>query len=100
MEPIPPERQLTGFIEPWRCDSCHHLMYNCDIEGHPVSGAPMPHFWDIAHPKVCTVCYTMALTINDIEHFKKAHQEWRLEEARNKDAKGRQTGKRDYLTGM
>ena len=96
--PTPPERQLASGIEPWRCSACHHLMYNCDIEGHPVPGAPMPHFWSLEHREVCTACYTMALTVNDSEHFKKAHQEWLAEERVNKDLKDRQTGKRDYLT--
>lgn len=92
--------QLTGEIEPWRCDSCEQLMFNVDEAGLPISGAPMPHFWDVQHPQVCSVCYDMAMAAFEYPFFRAAHDAWRQEEANYKERKERLTGKRDYFTGQ
>ena len=89
----------SGVPEAWRCDACGQLIYNRDAKGYPAPGAPMPHFWSMSKRAVCTVCFDMALLLHEKEYWKKLHADWRLEEARAKDAKDRQTGKRDYFTG-
>lgn len=94
-----PNRPLPGEIEPWRCDSCEQLMFNVDGAGLPIPGAPMPHFWDTTHRMVCTVCYDMAIAAFVLPHFRAAHDEWKQEEAKNKERKDRLSGKRDYFTG-
>lgn len=94
---------VTGVPEAWRCDVCEQLIYNVDARGYLAPGAPMPKYWSVSKPAVCTACYQMATVLHEADHneyWKKLHAEWRLEEARAKDAKERQTGERDYFTGI
>lgn len=104
MDPAIPWRGDSPVLsadEAWRCDACEHLIYNVDAKGYPAAGAPMPKFWSISKSKVCTACYEMAMALHNRpgQYWEKLHNDWRLEEARLKDAKDRQTGKRDYFTG-
>lgn len=97
---IPPERQLQGGVgEAWRCDVCEQLIYNVDAKGYPAPGAPMPKFWSVSKPAVCTVCYQMVTPLATHEYWVALHREWRDEEKRAKENKDRLTGRRDYLTG-
>jgi len=85
-------------LEPWHCDSCGELMYNRDANG-PCPGAPMPRFWD-TDMKVCTVCYEMVLTLTGSEYWGKLHAADKEAQARKKDVWERQTGRRNYFTGI
>lgn len=85
--------------EPWNCNSCGELMYNLGPDGYPAAGAPMPHFWSLEHSKVCSACYSMALTIGTSKYWKDLHAADRDAQARRKYQNDRLTGKRDYFTG-
>jgi hypothetical protein len=57
--------------EPWRCSVCGLYVYNLDDEGYPASGAPSPRYISQTFPIVCSVCWTLYVTIDRSEYFAK-----------------------------
>lgn len=97
---LPGESGFTsGVPEAWRCDACGHLIYNVDAKGYPAPGGPMPHYWSVSKPAVCTACFQMGDNLASNAYWVALHREWREEEKRTKDNKDKLTGRRDYLTG-
>src|SRR5690348_7625339 len=97
--PIPPDHQLTGEIEPWRCCCCKALIYNLDKKGYPAPGAPTPKFWSTRLRAVCSMCYGMMMYIHDNTFLRNEQEKWEAEEARRAENTKKLTGERDYLTG-